>query len=50
MISLNYQMILFHCIIKKHKTLANNSPIHIYINGINNRLVFTIKDGCKFAL
>ena len=30
----------------KHETLA----IHIYINRINNRLVFKIEDGCKLEL
>ena len=32
-------------IIKKHETLPTNSPIHIYINKINDRLVFKIEDG-----
>ena len=36
--------------IKKHETLLTNSPIHIYINRINNRLVFKIKDGFKLEL
>ena len=27
-------------IIKKHETLTTIPPIHLYINGINNRLVF----------
>ena len=31
-------------IIKKYETLATISPIHVYINRINNRLVFKIKD------
>ena len=35
---------------KKHETLPSNPPIHIYINRINNRLVFKIKDGCKLEL
>ena len=34
-------------IIKKHETLTAMSPIHVYINRINNRLVFEIKDGYK---
>ena len=37
-------------IIKKHKTLTSISPIHVYINRINNRLVFKIKDGYKLEL
>ena len=35
------------CIIKKHETLTAIPPIHVYINRINNRLVFKIKDGYK---
>ena len=31
-------------IIKKHEILATVPPIHVYINRINNRLVFKIKD------
>ena len=31
-------------IIKKHKTLTTIPPIYVYINRINNRLVFKIKD------
>ena len=37
-------------IIKKDKTLPTNPPIHIYINRINNRLVFKIKDGYKLEI
>ena len=37
-------------IVKKHETLSTNPPIHIYINWINNRLVFEIKDGYKLDL
>ena len=33
--------------IKEHEAIPNNSPIHIYINRINNRLVLKIKDGHK---
>ena len=33
--------------IKKHETLTRIAPIHVYINRINNRLVFKIKDGYK---
>ena len=36
--------------IKKHETLLTNFPIHIYINRINNGLVFKIKDGFKLEL
>ena len=37
-------------IIKKHETLTTIPPIHVYINRINNRLVFKIKDGYKLEL
>ena len=37
-------------IIKKHETLTAIPPIHVYINRINNRLVFKIKDGYKLEL
>ena len=37
-------------IIKKRETLATISPIHVYINRINNRLMFEIKDGYKIEL
>ena len=36
--------------IKKHETLADNPPIHIYMDRVNNRLVFKIKDGYKLEL
>ena len=35
---------------KIHKTLTTNPPILIYINRINNRKVFEIKDGYKLEL
>ena len=58
MINLNYQMvlILFHiqvyieCIIKKYEKLTTISPIHVYINRINNKLAFKIKDRYKLEL
>ena len=37
-------------IIKKHETLTTFPPIHVYINRINNRLVFKMKDGYKLEL
>ena len=37
-------------IIKKRRTLTTVPPIHAYINRINNRLVFKIKDGYKLEL
>ena len=36
--------------INKHETLTTISPIHVYINLINNRLVFKIKDGYELEL
>ena len=37
-------------IIKKLETLRTSPPIHVYINRINNRLVFKIKDRDKLEL
>ena len=37
-------------IIKKHETLTTIPPIHVYINRINNSLVFKIKDKYKLEL
>ena len=37
-------------IMKKHETLTTIPPIHVYINRINNRLLFKIKDGSKLEL
>ena len=37
-------------IIKKHETSTKIPPIHVYVNGINNRLVFKVKDGYKIEL
>ena len=63
MMSLKYQMVLILCQIFKIKLnillklkikilllLTTIPPIHVYINRINNRLVFEIKDGCKLEL
>ena len=57
MMNLSYQMalILFQIfkikfIIKKHETLTTVSSIDVYINRINNRLMFKIKDGYKVDL
>ena len=33
-----------------HETLTKIPPIHVYINRINNRLVFKIKDVYKLEL
>ena len=32
----------FECIIKKHKTIADNPPLQIYVNKIRNKIVFKI--------
>ena len=37
-------------IIKKHETLTTIPPVYIYINRINNRLLFILKDECKLEL
>ena len=37
-------------IIKKHGILITISPIHVYINRVNSRLVFKTKDGYKLEL
>ena len=37
-------------IIKKHETIGENAPILIYVNTINNRIVFKIKNGYKLEL
>ena len=57
--SLNYQMVLIlfqifkiilNLSLKSNETLTKISSIHVYINRINNRLVFKIKDGNKLEL
>ena len=40
----------FEYIIKKHETFAEVSPVLIYVNEINNRIVFKIKSGDKLEL
>ena len=40
----------FEFIIKKHKTLTENTPVQIYPNKIKNRIVFKIKTGYKLEL
>ena len=37
-------------IIKKHETIGETAPILIYVNTINNRIVFKIKTGYKLEL
>ena len=40
----------FEYIIKKHETIAEVSPVLIYVNEINNRIVFKIKSRYKLEL
>ena len=40
----------FEYIIKKHGTIADVSPVLIYVNEINNRIVFKVKSGYKLEL
>ena len=40
----------FEYTIKKQETVADDSPIQIYINKIKNRVVFKIKTGYKLEL
>ena len=40
----------FECLIKKHETIADVSPVVIYVNEINNRIVFKIKSGYELKL
>ena len=37
----------FECIIKKHETIINNSPIQIYINRIKNSVACEIETDYK---
>ena len=40
----------FEYIIKKHDTVTGNSPIRIYENKIENRIIFKIKTGYYLEL
>ena len=40
----------FEHIIKKHEIITDVSPVLIYVNEINNRIVFKIKSGNKLEL
>ena len=40
----------FECIIKQHETIAENPPVQIYVNKINNRIAFKIKTEYKLEL
>ena len=40
----------FEYVIEKHETIADNPPVHIYVNKIENRIVFKIKTGYKLEL
>ena len=40
----------FEYIIKKHETIADNPPVQIYVNKIENRIAFKIKTSYKLEL
>ena len=40
----------FEYIIEKHETIADNPPVYIYVNKVENRIVFKIKTGYKLEL
>ena len=40
----------FEYIIKEYETIADDSPVQIYVNKIKNRIIFKIKTGCKLEL
>ena len=40
----------FEYIIKKHRTIADNPPVQIYVNKIKNRIFLKIKTGSKLEL
>ena len=51
--NLNYQMdhsLYFEYIIKKHKVLTDYRPIRIYVNKIENKILFKIKTGFFLTL
>ena len=47
---ISYIQDYFEYIIKKYETMADNSPVQIYISKIKNRIVFRIKTGDKLIL
>ena len=47
LIDLILLLILFEYIIKKHETIANNTPVLIYVNKTKNKIIFKIKSGYK---
>ena len=40
----------FEYVNKKHETIADTPPAHIYVNKIKNRIVFKIKTGYKLEV
>ena len=40
----------FEYIIKKYETIADNSPVQVYVNKVKNRIIFKIKTGHKLEL
>ena len=55
MVNLNYQMDcilyqIFKIIFKKHRENTNAPSVQIYVNKIENRITFKIKDGYSLEL
>ena len=48
--SVSYIQDYIKYIIRKLEILTKTPPIHVYINRINNRLMFKIKDGYRLEL
>ena len=42
--------IIFKYIIEKHERVTGNSPIKIYVNKTENRIIFRIKTGCYLEM
>ena len=40
----------FEYIINKHETVTDNPPIKIYLNKVENRIIFRINTGCYLEL
>ena len=42
--------VILNTLLKKHETIADNSPVQIYVKKIKNRIVFKIKTSYKLEL
>ena len=42
--------IILNTLIKKHESVANTTPVQIYISKIKKTIVFKMKTGCKLGL